>query len=232
MRGWLWRLRGILYFAPNARWIAVACLVVYIVMQVANSVNFVNVYGYEYSYGTALTSCFGLNWSLLSQGFLWQPLSYLFLHDGVAHLAFNVLAVLLFGSGLEREVGGRAFWRLFLVCGMVAGGGWLGVVALSEWLSLSWLGGGVGLEEALCIGASGSVFGFIGAYGALFPERVVYMLLPIPMKLRARTLVWVVVVVDLLFSWLLDLRVAVAAHLFGCLAGLIHGRYMRWRREW
>lgn len=231
MRGLLWRLRGILYFAPQARWITVACLVSFVVTQVTRGVNFVNVYGYEYSYGSALLSCFGLNWPMLAQGFIWQPVSYLFLHDSVAHLAFNVLAILLFGSGLEREVGGRAFWRLFLVCGIVAGAGWLGMVALAEVVGWEWLGGGVGLDEALCIGASGSVFGFIGAYGALFPQRVVYMLLPIPMKLRARTLVWVVIVLDLLLAWLLELRVAVAAHLFGCLAGVVYGRHMSWRRE-
>ncbi len=241
IRRWLWRLRGLLYFSPGALRLAGVCLLAHVIQQVAARVDFVNVYGYRYGYAEALTGCFGLSWPLLAKGFFWQPATYLFLHEGWGHLAFNVLPILLFGSGLEAEIGGRRFVRLFLTAGVLAGLGWLGVTALSAYLPAlprlplpsavqAWLPApeaSATLDTALCVGASGGVFGLIGAYGALFPRRVVYLVLPVPARLRARTLVGVVVVLDLAVALVLRSKVAVAAHLAGCAAGLAYGGWLR-----
>ncbi len=225
--------------APAATTLAVVCLVSFIIQQTAARVEFV----YGYTYGQALMATFGLNWPLLSHGFLWQLVTYLFLHNSWAHLGLNMLVVLLFGSGLECEIGGKRFWRVFLTGGAVGGLGWLAMAVVLPHLPhvpplthglpqavRQWLETGEAartLDNGLCIGASGGVFALIGAYAALFPRRIVYLLLPFPVKLRARTLVIVLVGLDLAAAVLIQSQVAYADHIFGCLAGGLYGLRLR-----
>src|SRR2546425_2543489 len=51
----------------------------------------------------------------------WTLVTYMFLHGGVAHLAFNLLALYVFGPPVEERLGGRAFIGYYLLCGI--GGG-------------------------------------------------------------------------------------------------------------
>ena len=238
MRRWLWRLQGFFLWAPAARALALACLSVFLVQQVTSRFEFV----YGYTYGQALVSCFGLNWPLLSHGFFWQPVTYLFLHASWLHLAFNMLTVLLFGSGVEMEVGSRRFWRIFIGGGVLAGLGWFAVAYalsflppfgnLTHWMPLAvrhGLGAGASVgkpwDAGLLIGASGGVFALIGTYAALFPNRTVYVLLVFfPVKLKARTLALLLVGLDVAAAVFVQSQVADAAHLSGCLAGYLYGR--------
>jgi rhomboid-like protein len=249
LRRCLWRLRGFLHKAPAATALAAVCLFVFLVLRAAERVEFV----YGYSFGHALVPCFGLNWPLLAHGFFWQPLTYMFLHANWAHLGLNMLTVLLFGSGLEAEIGGRRFWRIFLVGGVVGGLGWLAVTAalpylppmasLTRWMpeaARAWLGAGApaggSLDAALCIGASGGVFALIGAYAALFPRREVYLLLLVfPVRLKARTLAWLLGVLTVAEAVFVQSQVAYAAHLAGGLGGWLCARRMRrnvWGNRW
>ncbi len=241
IRRWLWRLRGFFFLAPAATTLTVACLLVFLIQQQAARVEFV----YGYTYGQALTASFGLNWPLLSRGFFWQLITYMFLHASWAHLGLNMLTVLLFGSGLESEIGGRRFWRVFLTGGVIGGVGWLLMTALLPYLPTMvtltcwmpqavrhWLdAGGTGgrtLDSALCIGASGGVFALIGAYAALFPHRLVYVLLVfIPVKLKARSLAWLLGVLTVAEAVFVQSQVAYAAHVAGCLAGYLYGMRLR-----
>lgn len=209
--------------------------------QVAARVEFV----YGYSYAQALAPCFGLNWPLLAHGFVWQPVTYMFLHANAWHLGLNLATVLLFGSALEGEVGGGRFWRIFLAGGVLGGLGWLLMTALNpylpampsltaalpqalrEWLPAS--GQAATLDTSMCVGASGGVFALIGAYAALFPRRQVYMLLffVIPLRFRARSLAWVLGVLTVADAVFLQFQVAYMAHLAGGLAGCLYGLRLR-----
>ena len=241
IRRWLWRLRSLFFLAPAATTLAAVCFFVFLVQRAAGRVEFV----YGYTFGQALVSCFGLNWPLLSHGFFWQPLTYMFLHAGWAHLGLNMLTVLLFGSGLEAEIGGRRFWRVFLTGGVLGGLGWLAVTAalpylppmaaLTQWMPQAvraWTGAGDTegrtLDAALCIGASGGVFALIGAYAALFPQREVYVLLiVVPVRLKARTLAWLLGALTIAEAVFVQTQVAYAAHLAGGVAGYLCARRMR-----
>lgn len=237
IRRWLWRLRGIFFLAPAAMTLAAVCLFVFLMQAVAGRVSF----GFGYSYGDVLTSCFGLNWSLLSRGFVWQLVTYMFLHATWWHLGLNMLTVILFGSGLEVEVGGRRFWRIFLWGGVLGGVGWLvltalmpwlpGMAALTRWLPEGirhWFGAGNGahatLQNSLCIGASGGVFALIGAYAALFPLREVYvLLLVVPVRMKARTLALLLGVLTVVEAMAVQSEIAYGAHLVGGLVGYLYG---------
>lgn len=241
IRRWLWRLRSVFTLAPAATSLAAVCLFVFLVQRSATQVEFI----YGYSFGQALVSCFGLSWPLLCRGFFWQPVTYMFLHAGWMHLGMNMLTVLLFGSGLESEIGGQRFWRLFLWGGVLAGAGWLAMTALlpyfppmtalTQWMPpgmRGWLGAGGAegrtLGSALCIGASGGVFALIGAYATLFPQRVVYVLVVfIPVKLKARSLAGLLGVLTIAEAIFVQSQVAYAAHLAGGLAGYLYGLRLR-----
>jgi len=247
LRRWLWRLQGFFFLAPAAISLAGVCLFVFLIVQVAATVDYVSVYGYHFSYARALTPCFALSWPLLSRGFFWQPFTYMFLHASWLHLGFNMLAVLLFGSGVEAEVGNRRFWRIFLAGGVVGGLGWLAVTAamgylppmegFTHWMPQAlraWFPESAGretLNTATCLGASGGVFGLIGAFAALFPQRAVYMLVffVIPIRMKARTLAWLLGVLTVAEAVFVQSQVAYAAHLAGGLAGYLYG--LRLKRQ-
>lgn len=153
------------------------------------------------------------------QSFLpWQLLTYGFLHGNFAHLAFNMLALLMFGAPLEYTWGNRRFLTYFLVC--VAGAG------VCQLLVASWTvaqGGGA----YPTVGASGGVFGLLLAYGMLFPNQRVMLLIP-PIPMKARTLVIVYGVIELMLGFTgLQPGVAHFAHLGGMLFGWLLIRYWR-----
>ena len=152
-------------------------------------------------------------------GFLpWQLLTYGFLHGSFMHVAFNMLALVMFGSPLEYTWGNRRFLTYYLVC--VAGAG------VCQLLVGSWAvhqGGDV----YPTIGASGGVFGLLLAYGMLFPNQRVMLLIP-PIPMKARTLVIVYGAIELLLGATgFQPGVAHFAHLGGMLFGWLLIRYWR-----
>lgn len=148
----------------------------------------------------------------------WQLLTYGFLHGSFAHVAFNMLALLMFGAPLEYTWGNRRFLTYFLVC--IAGAG-LCQLAVGAWSMAQ--GGGA----YPTLGASGGVFGLLLAYGMLFPHHRVMLLIP-PIPMKARTLVIVYGAIEL-FLGATGLQPGVAhfAHLGGMLFGWLLIRYWR-----
>src|SRR5690348_16045483 len=99
---------------------------------------------------------------------IWQPLSYAFLHGGYTHLFFNMFALYMFGSTLERTLGPRRYVSLYVVSVLSAAACQLAVT----WIQRS-------IEPT--IGASGGVFGLLLAFAIFFPrERLVLLFPPIP----------------------------------------------------
>lgn len=114
---------------------------------------------------------------VLERGWLWQPVTYMFLHGGLFHLLFNMLALWMFGVELERMWGTPFFLRYYLVCGIGAG-------ATTIVLSLLPFGFASPLYVSLTIGASGAVYGLLLAYAIYFPNRPIYLYLLFPIPAR------------------------------------------------
>jgi membrane associated rhomboid family serine protease len=110
--------------------------------------------------------------------FVWQPVTYLFLHDGVFHILFNMLMLWMFGTDLERTWGTRFFLRYYFVTG-------IGAAVVTILLSLAPLGFADVLYYTPTVGASGAIYGVLLAYGLTYPNRpiYVYLLFPIPAKI-------------------------------------------------
>lgn len=149
---------------------------------------------------------------------LWQPLTYMFLHGGIGHLLFNMLALWMFGTDLERTWGTRFFVRYYFVTG-------IGAALVTIAWSLTALPYADALYRTPVIGASGAIYGLLLAYGLYFPHRpVLIFLFPVP----ARYAVMIFGAIAFLSSVGSSAGgVAHVAHLGGLLVGYL---YLKGRR--
>lgn len=143
----------------------------------------------------------------------WTLVSYSFLHGGLTHLFFNMFALWMFGSDLERIWGAR---RLAL-------GYFLGVVCGA--LAQIFVGTAFGGAGAPVVGASAGVFAVLMSYAIVFPNRTVMLLIP-PIPMPARVFVALYAVLELTLGVTgTQSGVAHFAHLGGLLGGWIAWRY-------
>ena len=114
-----------------------------------------------------------------STGTFWQPFTYMFLHAGLMHIAFNMLALWMFGSPIALLWGEKKFLRFYLLCGFGAGliiVSWPAIAVLFEM-------GATSSYVLPTLGASGAVFGVLLAYSLTWPDRTIMLLFPpIPIK--------------------------------------------------
>ena len=105
----------------------------------------------------------------------------MFLHGGMFHILFNMLALWMFGAELERIWGTRYFLKFYFVTGIGAG-------VLTVLFSLLPFGFAQQLQHSIIIGASGAIYGLLLAYAIYFPDRPIYMyfVFPIPAKMLRR----------------------------------------------
>jgi membrane associated rhomboid family serine protease len=109
---------------------------------------------------------------------IWQLATYMFLHGGLFHILFNMLALWMFGAELERIWGTRYFLKFYFVTGIGSG-------VLTVIVSLLPFEFARQLQLSNVIGASGAIYGLLLAYAMYFPDRPIYMylLFPIPAKI-------------------------------------------------
>src|SRR2546425_986224 len=114
---------------------------------------------------------------VLHQFWVWQLATYMFLHGGIFHILFNMLALWMFGAELERTWGTRYFLKFYFVTGIGAGL----LTVLFSWMPFAFA---QQLYRSNIIGASGAIYGVLLAYGLYFPDRPIYMyfVFPIPAK--------------------------------------------------
>jgi membrane associated rhomboid family serine protease len=125
-----------------------------------------------------MTLAFGLHPAAVVGDFwIWQPFTYMFLHGGIFHILFNMLALWMFGVELERMWGSRYFTKFYVVAGA-------GAALTTLVLSLVPLPFADRLYNSQTIGASGAVYGILLAYALYFPNRpiLLYFIFPIPAK--------------------------------------------------
>lgn len=155
----------------------------------------------------------------ISVGFMpWQLVTYGFMHGNFTHLFFNGLALYMFGAPLELTWGPRRFAIYFFTC--LVGAGLIQLIVASFDL----VGAGTAYPT---VGASGGVFGLLLAYGMLFPNQRVMLLIP-PIPMKARTLVIIYGAIELFLGVTGSLSgIAHFAHLGGMLFGWLLIQYWR-----
>jgi membrane associated rhomboid family serine protease len=153
--------------------------------------------------------------------FLWQLATYIFLHGGIGHILFNLLALWMFGGELESYWGSKKFLFYFFFCGIGAG---LCTVVFSPYQFIP------------VIGASGAIYGILLAFGWLFPDRLIYLYFLFP--IRAKYFVIIFGLLEFLYFSTGGTGGGVAhlTHLGGLVFGLFYMAYptirQRIRREY
>ncbi|HEX4584571.1 MAG TPA: rhomboid family intramembrane serine protease [Burkholderiaceae bacterium] len=160
-------------------------------------------------------------WPISSGRFqIWQLVTYSFLHDTHTpfHLLFNMLALWMFGSDVERVWGRNRFLTYYFVCVLSAG--------LTQILFTD-----LAHSTVETIGASGGVFGLLLAFGMMYPHRTILLIFP-PIPMPAWLFVAVYGALELWFGVSgIERDVAHFAHLGGMLGGYLMIRFGRSRRR-
>lgn len=167
--------------------------------------------GGGYSYSSITYSMALIPYSVVTNYEIWRIFTYMFLHGGFWHLLLNMWGVYLFGSMLEQYMGSKKFLFLYFISGIFAGVFWV----LFNWNSM-----------AVCIGASGALFGILTGAALLFPNSMIMLLIPpIPLKLRTFAIIYALIET---FSAVtgFDGQVAHLAHIGGLIGGYLVMRFM------
>ena len=160
---------------------------------------------------------FGLVPSMIKSGYIWQFLTYMFIHSsGLFHILFNLIVLWMFGSDLERLWGSRFFLIYYLVCGLGAG-----VIYVSILLGISFFSSVDSLLSIPVVGSSGAIFGLLAAFGVIFKDRIILFMLIFPMKARTFTYILAGVEILSLLSEGFGSPVANLAHLGGLISGFL-----------
>lgn len=147
---------------PGVKWVIIANIAAFVIQKIYSPTT-------DY---LGLTPQF-----LIERAWVWQPVTYLFMHGTFFHILFNMLGIWMFGVELERIWGTVQFVRYYAITG-------LGAAATIILVSLVPLDITAQTYTATTIGASGALFGVLVAYAMYFPERpiLLLMLFPVPAK--------------------------------------------------
>lgn len=178
---------------------------------------------------------------------IWQPITYMFMHGGFAHIFFNMFALVMFGSVIEQVLGSKRFLNYYLICGLGALVLQYGVQAIevyqitgtiraADFLHFDMYNNRVSSQMQISqndfntlasiygtplVGASGAIYGLLLAFGYLFPNTSLYlMFIPVPVKAKYFIPIMIVIEIYLGFSHS-GSSIAHLAHVGGALFGFI-----------
>ena len=178
-------------FRFYALWLSLICIILFILQNMING----------------FTELFVLNQNSYMQ--IWRVVTAIFLHGGLSHLVYNLFALILFGTLLEKLIGGRNFLLTFFLAG-------IGANIISVFFYPS------------SLGASGAIFGIIGTLIIVRPLLIVFAF-GIPMPIIVAGILWVGGDVMGIFF---PSGVGNIAHLTGMFLGLLIGAFLRdWRKQ-
>ena len=139
----------------------------------------------------------------------WQFFSYMFVHQNIQHVFFNMLALLIFGIGFEKAVGSREFLLFYLICGALSG--------FFSFLVYRF----TGQNRVFLLGASGAVYAVLFAYAVTFPRSVFFVwgIVPVP----APVMVFIYALIEIGSQFFgRGSNVAHMTHLFGFFAAWLY----------
>jgi len=199
-----------LFITPGVQWLLIANAAVYIFEVLLQTFSGPSAY-------TWFIGHFGLVPSAVFPGLrIWQPFTYLFLHENFWHILTNMFVLFMFGRELELAWGRNRFLQYYFLTGVGAG-----LINVIVKVALFW---GQPASYIATIGASGAIFGVLLACAILFPDRQVVMF-PIPIKMSMRTFVIVMTALEFLGTFGLGGdNISHICHLGGMLVGYVYLR--------
>ena len=184
---------------PAVKWIIISCIAVFLLQLIMKSQKpeahrlFMVLLSYK------PTLAFG-------RGFVWQVVTYIFLHGSLRHILFNLFFLWMIGGLVEGRLGTKRFLWLFFIAGITG--------ALAQ---------GVMFPTLATIGASAAILGVAAACGALFPDMKILIFFVFPMKMKY--FVILLAVIDIVAAADSGDGVAHYAHLAGLGAGYLFVKF-------
>jgi len=176
-------------FKFYALWLCLILIAVFILQQVGS---------------LKITENFVLNSKTISNFEFWRLIASVFLHGGIVHLLYNLFALALFGSILEKFIGGKKFLYVFFLSGIFAS-----LVSVNFYTS--------------SLGASGAIYGILGCLVFIKPRMIVWAFgFPMPMFIAG--ILWVL---GGLFGLIIPSNIGHLAHLSGMIVGFVFGLVLR-----
>lgn len=156
-------------------------------------------------------------------GVIWTLLTSMFMHGNFTHLFINMISLFFIGNFVEKLIGRKRFFWLYMLSGIAAG---LMFVFLAYFFGTPGLGERIfGSPEIFAVGASGAIFALGGLLAILTPRLRVYVFFIIPMQM------WVAMIVLLFVLWGASvgagLPIGNTAHFGGLLVGVVYGLYLK-----
>ena len=200
-------------FTKAVKWLVLVNAAVYLLLELLKAAT--------PELGGALFFGLALIPAAVTHGWIFQIVTYSFLHAGVLHILFNMLGLWMFGAQLESDWGHKRFLEFYFFCVIGA--------ALTT-IAISYTGVGGVSPQTPTVGASGGVLGILMAFGLLYGDREI-MLFPIPFSIRAKYFVAGVAFITLVEAISASgagrgSNVAYFAHLGGLLFGFLYVKFM------
>lgn len=233
-------------FTYAVKWLVIINCAVFLVMLLASGLSIV-------SFQDVFLTL-GITPRLVLHGWIWQLVTYSFIHAGLWHLLFNMLTLWMFGSQFEMDWGRKQFLEFYFFCvvgaaltSIVVG---YGALAVYQGYQAPLVRSIAGLIITPTVGASGGVFGILLAYGIIYGNREILLWFVLPVK--AKYLVAAFIFIALVGALGEAGGVANFAHLGGAFFGWfylkhvprrglgfatsegyfgIRNRYIKWRRR-
>ncbi len=190
---------GFMGMGPGVKNLLMATIVVFVAQILLPFIVRVDVFGLVPAY-------------VVSKFYVWQLVTYMFLHGSFGHIFFNMFGLWMFGSELERTLGTREFVKYYFITGIAAG--------IS---SVLWNWG----SYIPTIGASGAIYGILAAYALFFPDRYVYLYFLFPIKMKYLAIILGALAFLSMYN---QDGIAHIAHLGGMVVGYFYlrHRYKHW----
>jgi membrane associated rhomboid family serine protease len=161
---------------------------------------------------------FGFTPADFLRGYVWQPITSVFLHGGLHHLFVNMLILFMFGPTVERALGTRQFISFYLISG--------GLGVLANFVPLI-LGSQI---QVVVIGASGACIAVLIAFAVLEPNRKIF-LFPFPFPISAKMLVAFIIIMNLISGVGGGSNTSVATHFGGMIVGFLYMKIRPWMNQ-
>jgi len=205
---------GFQFFPPVIKWLLITNTAVFLLLSVGGRMFTLDMMPLEIVFN------YYLGLMPLGHGFyLWQLLTYQFMHANFTHLLYNMFALWMFGMEVEHVWGSRRFLGFYLLCGVAAGISQLIMAPLLEPTSVvSVTGAGIPT-----VGASGAVYAVLVAFAMMFPDRYIFIYFLLPIK--AKYFIFGMIALGIM-SIGDQSAVANLAHLGGAAAGFVYVIYL------
>lgn len=196
-------------FTPWVKRIIIACIAIYFLQVVLGAVS-PAAEQYLILFG-------GLIPRAVMHGWIWQLVTYSFLHGGVGHVLINMLMLWMFGAQQEVDWGSKRFLEFYLFCVV-------GAALVTMAVAYSPLPGVT--PDTTTVGASGGVYGILMAFGMLYGDREIFMF-PLPFMMKAKYMVAIMIFLVIIATFQpAQGGIANFAHLGGLLFGFLYVKFL------